>query len=153
MRFRCKRTNGAINIYGRNISFPLPAESQQSDVSAHLRSETRISIQKLFITKRRTTFAVRKNRIERDLFVFFFVVDTRFSTFAAPPQTMRHRFLLFANRVSKLWRPPKDAEGVLPSPSFLSPCIPSSFSLRAFFFLLCAQDLEVDVRSLVRERH
>lgn len=101
---------------------------------------------------------------ERDLLAFFFSFGQLILPFRhsrAPPQTMRRRFLLFANRVSKLWRPPKDVEGVLFSlslsfPSFPPP--PSSHLIsvsraRASFFLPRAQDLEVDVRSLVRERH
>lgn len=85
---------------------------------------------------------------ERDLLVFFFSFGQLILPFRrsrAPPQTMRHRFLLFANRVSKLWRPPKDVEGVLFSLSlvpFLLPLLPprtsSSLSLvhvLLFFFL------------------
>lgn len=148
MRFRGKRTNGAINICRRNISFP--PESQQSDV-AHLPCETCISVQKLFITKRRTTFAVRKNRIERDLFVFWqLILAFRHSR----PHPKRCTIDFCSLRTGSA-----NCGGRRRTPRVSSPPSPPSFfapprlSPSCTSFLLRTRDLEVDVLSLVRERY
>lgn len=51
----------------------------------------------------------------REEFWVYVAVDNRLVDFghrSFPSSSNRHRFLLFSNRVSKLWRPTKDVKGV-----------------------------------------
>lgn len=159
MRLRGKRTNdGAINICRRNISFPLPlresTERRRSSSSRDVYLEAEVIHYEApdDICGPEEPDPERERERERPL-RFFGSWYSLFGIHGPTPNDAPSIFALFESGQQTVAAVEGRRGCSLVPPLLFSLHLLVSLVCIPFFFLPRAQDLEVDVRSLVRERY